>query len=215
MAGIDLSDILTDIPAPRVEVPALDDRAGGMEPATDIFSVQNRRAWHEKDKAEARCDFTRKVRLTRRGGVFFHSLWQKSVFGRTLTEIKSDGDMVAKFADETAELIQDILGTDLDKGGWAVVTSPKRRHLVQNFSTRVCERMAQELHIPFYEDVALCRNKQRVNAVYDLNVLPQEPNLICFDDFVTTGSTLGSMDRLLKPLGKNVIYFAGINNILQ
>lgn len=215
---IDLSDILADIPTPIVEVPAFDSQPATVPFAspkgTDIFAEQKRKAWHEENKIEARCDFTRKVRLTRRGGVFFMSLWQKSVFGRTLTDIKSDDTMVDKFATEIVGLIHEIIGHQLCDGSWCVVTTPKRRHLVKNFSTRVSEQMGNLLNIPFYEDVAICRSKQRINAVYDLNILPKEPNIICFDDFVTTGSTLGAMDRLLKPLGKNVIYFTGINNIL-
>jgi adenine/guanine phosphoribosyltransferase-like PRPP-binding protein len=74
--------------------------------------------------------------------------------------------------------------------------------------------MAEQLNIPFYEDVAFCRSKQRVNAEYTLNVLPKERNIIVFDDFVTTGSTIGSMYRLLSQYGKNLIFFTGINNKL-
>jgi len=209
---LDLSNILADIPAPSgVEVPAFDSSPKQQE---DIFAEQKRKAWHEENKMEARCDFQRKVRLTRRGGVFFISLWQKSVFGRTLTDIKSDDEMVDKFADEISALIQEIIGTHLDKGEWCICTTPKRRHLVKNFSTRVSEKIGAILGIPFYEDVATCRSKQRINAVYDLNVLPKEPNIICFDDFVTTGSTLGAMYRLLSQYPKNLLFFTGINNIL-
>lgn len=211
MPLIDLSSIVADIPTPVVEVPVTDTPAAAAE---DIFAEQKRKAWHEENKLEARCDFQRHVRLTRRGGVFFISLWQKSVFGRTLTDIKSDDEMVVKFSTEIAALIKEIMGEHLASGSWCICTTPKRRHLVKNFSTRVSEGIAQILDIPFYEDVAFCRSKQRINAIYDLNILPNEPNIICFDDFVTTGSTLGAMDRLLKPLGKNILYFTGINNSL-
>lgn len=178
----------------------------------DIFATQQRKGWDKS--VEARCDFTRKVRLTRRGGVFFISLWQKSVFGRTLTDIKADDSMVDFFAKQTSELIKEIIGSSLDKGDWAICTSPKRRHLTKNFATRISEKMAEQLNIPFYEDVAFCKSKQRVNAEYTLNVLPKERNIIVFDDFVTTGSTIGSMYRLLSQYGKNLIFFTGINNKL-
>jgi phosphoribosylpyrophosphate synthetase len=178
----------------------------------DIFATQQRKGWDKS--VEARCDFTRKVRLTRRGGVFFVSLWQKSVFGRTLTDIKADDSMVYFFAEQTSELIKEIIGSSLDKGDWAICTSPKRRHLTKNFATRISEKMAELLNIPFYEDVAFCKSKQRVNAEYTLNVLPKERNIIVFDDFVTTGSTIGSMYRLLSQYGKNLIFFTGINNKL-
>lgn len=210
--AIDLSDIIADIPTPTgVEVPAFD---SASKAPTDIFADQKRKAWHEENKIEARCDFQRKVRLVRRGGVFFISLWQKSVFGRTLTDIKSDDEMVDKFADEISALIREILGSHLDGGAWCICTTPKRRHLTKNFSTRVSEKIGSLLGIPFYEDVAFCRSKQRINAVYDLNILPKEPNIICFDDFVTTGSTLGAMYRLLSQYPKNIVFFTGINNIL-
>ena len=38
--------------------------------------------------------------------------------------------------------------------------------------------------------------------------------IIVVDDFVTTGSTLLSMRNLLTSLGKNVVFFAGVNNKL-
>lgn len=178
----------------------------------DIFAAQQRKAWDKS--VEARCDFSPKIRLTRRGGVFFISLWQKSVFGRTLTEIKADDTMVDFFADSVTDLIRQIIGGHLQKGDWAICTSPKRRHLTKNFATRISEKIAEQLAIPFYEDVAFCKSKQRVNAEYTLNILPKERNIIVFDDFVTTGSTLGSMYRLLSQYDKNLIFFTGINNKL-
>jgi adenine/guanine phosphoribosyltransferase-like PRPP-binding protein len=146
--------------------------------------------------------------------VNFVSIWQKSLYGRTLTEIKADDDMVQFFADSIVPVIKEMLGYNLPNGDWAVVTTPKRRHLTKNFATRISEVIAQQLGIPFYEDVASCRSKQRMNAVFTLNVLPKEANLIVFDDFVTTGQTLASMRRLLEEHGKNLVFFTGINNKL-
>ena len=70
------------------------------------------------------------------------------------------------------------------------------------------------LEIPFYEDVAFCHTKQRVNAVFELNVLPKEPNVIVYDDFVTTGQTLAAMKRLLNAHNKNCFYVTNVNNKL-
>lgn len=42
--------------------------------------------------------------------------------------------------------------------------------------------------------------------------LPLHHTQIIFDDFVTTGSTINSMRNLLQPLGKNLVFFVGINN---
>lgn len=179
----------------------------------DLFAVQQRKSWDKSQ--EARCDFNYKLRLTRRSNVNFISIWQKSILGRTLTDIKSDPDMVAFFADSICPVITETIGYNLSLGQWCVVTSPKRRHKEKNFATLISERIGQILEIPFYEDVALCHSKHRVNAVFELNVLPKEPNVIVYDDFVTTGSTLASMKRLLQPLGKNLVFFTGVNNKLN
>lgn len=179
----------------------------------DLFAVQQRKSWDKSQ--EARCDFSYKLRLTRRSEVNFISIWQKSIMGRTLTDIKSDPDMVAFFADSICPVIREMVGYNLSLGQWCVVTSPKRRHKEKNFATLISERLGQMLEIPFYEDVALCHSKQRVNAVFELNVLPKEPNVIVFDDFVTTGQTLAGMKHLLQPLGKNLVFFTGVNNKLN
>lgn len=131
-----------------------------------------------------------------------------------MTDIKGDPAMVGRFAESLAPVISETLGSNLGDGGWCIVTSPKRRHLERNFATMISEKIGELLGIPFYEDVAMCRTKQRMNAVFTLNYLPQEPNIIVFDDFVTTGQTLHSMKQLLQPLGKNLVFFSGINNKL-
>ena len=179
----------------------------------DLFAVQQRKSWDKSQ--EARCDFNYKLRLTRRSNVNFISIWQKSILGRTLTDIKSDPGMVAFFADSICPIIKEMVGYNLSLGQWCVVTSPKRRHKEKNFATLISERLGQMLEIPFYEDVAFCHTKQRVNAVFELNVLPVEPNIIVFDDFVTTGQTLAGMKHLLQPLGKNLVFFTGVNNKLN
>jgi hypothetical protein len=179
----------------------------------NLFAVQQRKSWDKSQ--EARCDFNYKLRLTRRSNVNFISIWQKSILGRTLTDIKSDPDMVAYFADSICPVIKEMVGYNLSLGQWCVVTSPKRRHKEKNFASLISERLGQMLEIPFYEDVAFCHTKQRVNAVFELNVLPVEPNIIVFDDFVTTGQTLAGMKHLLQPLGKNLVFFTGVNNKLN
>ena len=207
-----MQEFLTDISVPDLSGPldlSSPDVPTGQK---DIFAIEKRKAWDKS--VEARCDFTRRVRLTRRADVFFISLWQKSLYGRTLTDIKSDDTMVDFFADSISPLINDILGTDLQTGNWCIVTTPKRRHLVKNFATRISEQIAKHLNIPFYEDVAHCHSKQRIGAVFTLNVLPREPNCIVFDDFVTTGSTLKAMRNLLLEHHKNCVFFTGINNKL-
>ena len=178
----------------------------------DLFAVNKRKSWDKT--VEARCDFTYKLSLTRRADVDFISIWKKSVYGRTLTDIKGDPEMVSFFAENITPVISETLGYHLSDGSWAVCTSPKRRHKEKNFATLISERIAASLGIPFYEDVALCHSKQRVNAVFELNNLPKESNIIVFDDFVTTGMTLAGMKKLLTKYKKNVVFYSCINNKL-
>ncbi len=141
------------------------------------------------------------------------SLWKKSLYGRTLTDIKSDPDMIVKFAEGMNTLIRQILGHSLASGDWCIVTSPKRRHKVRKFASLISARLAQLLGIPFYEDIAECPSKHRVGAVFTFGAEPpKENNIIVFDDFVTTGATMFSMKNLLELLGKSLAFFTGINN---
>jgi len=215
-AAVDLGELLAQIPKQSIGSALSDVTTSPSETSAahskDLFEEKKRHAWDKS--TEARCDFTYKPRITRRGDTWFFSLWQKSVFGRTLTDIKSDPSMVPFFADKVTWLIQDVLGEELNTAHWCICTTPKRRHLVKNFATLISEDIAHRLSIPFYEDVAFCHSKERVNAVFSLNILPKEPNIIVFDDFVTTGSTLKAMRTLLREHHKTTIFFTGINNKL-
>lgn len=202
-----LDAILTDVRSLEID-PAL----GEISPVRDIFAVEQRRAWDKS--TEARCNFDYRPRITHRAGVWFLSVWQKSLMGRTLTEIKSDPAEIPHFAEAVSDFLIQILGDSLASGHWCVCTSPKRRHKVRNFATLISMDIAAKLGIAFYEDVAVCHSRQRINAVFTLNLLPEEPNVIVFDDFVTTGSTLKAMKELLLPLGKNLLFVSGINNKL-
>lgn len=213
--SIDMKGILSELTFPKVDegslVVSTGDKQSRAQPK-DLFAVNKRKSWDKT--VEARCDFTYKLSLTRRSDVDFISIWKKSVYGRTLTDIKGNPDMVTFFAENITPVISETLGYHLADGSWAICTSPKRRHKEKNFATLISERIAASLGIPFYEDVALCHSKQRVNAVFEINNLPQESNIIVFDDFVTTGMTLAGMKKLLSSLGKNVVFYSCINNKL-
>ena len=182
-------------------------------PPKDIFAEYQRKGWHKGEDTAARCDLSQeRIAISPHAGVTVISLWKKSIKGRLLTDIKADDEMVDKFATKMTEVIRKVLGHYLSTGNWAICATPKRRHLTKNFACRIAAQIGQNLSIPYYEDVALAHTRQRVNVEFDLGVLPDEPNLIIFDDFVTTGSTISSMYRLLEPLGKNLVFFVGINN---
>lgn len=215
--AIALDEMLNDIEVPSLDVPDLDGSFAPTCEAKDLFAEKKRAAWKDVQQAEARCDFApNKVRISYRNPAFgIISLWKKSIYGRTLTEIKSDESMVEKFAEGINTLIRQILGHSLSSGDWCIVTSPKRRHKTRNFASLISARLGSLLGIPFYEDLAECHSKHRVGAVFTFGKEPpKESNIIVFDDFVTTGATMISMRELLMPLGKNLVFFTGINNKL-
>ena len=208
-----MSDLLAEVQVP--------DMAGALRSLSemprqkehkDLFGTKKHGSWN-KD-LEARCNFEPKIRLNHRADVWFFALWQKSITGRTLTEIKADEKEIPHFADAVSDLIKGVIGEHLSDGGWCIVTTPKRRHKERNFATLVAIEIGRKLGIPFYEDVASCSSRHRVNAVFDLQFSPPEKNVILFDDFVTTGSTLKAMKAVLESVKKNVLSFTGINNKL-
>lgn len=201
-----LNDVLDNIAPPESVDISFPDNPKGKE----IFSSKSRKSW-DKDN-EARCDFVPNLRLVSRAGILFISLWQKSIFGRTLTEIKSDDNEIEHFSKELVPIVQKVIGSNLPKGDWAIVTTPMRRHKEKNFASMISEQIGTLLNIPFYFDCAHCQSRHRIGAEFSINNLPKEANIIVFDDFVTTGSTLKSMHNLLTSLGKNIIFIAGINN---
>ena len=215
--AIALDEMLNDIEVPSLDVPDLDGSFAPTCEAKDLFAEKKRAAWKDVQQAEARCDFApNKVRISYRNPAFgIISLWKKSVYGRTLTDIKADPDMVEKFAVGMNTLIRQILGDSLAAGDWCIVTSPKRRHKERNFASLISARLADLLGIRFYEDLAECHSRHRVGAVFTFGKEPPaERNIIVFDDFVTTGATMISLRELLRPLGKNLVFFTGINNKL-
>ena len=214
--AISLDEMLNDIEVPSVEAPDLD-TSFVCDKSKDLFAEKKRAAWKDVQQDEARCDFApNKVRISYRNPQFgIISLWKKSVYGRTLTDIKADPDMVEFFAANVAKLVGQILGSSLSLGDWAIVTSPKRRHKERNFASLISARLGSLLGIPFYENVAECHSKHRVGAVFTFGAEPpKERNIIVFDDFVTSGATMISMRELLLPLGYNLVFFTGINNKL-
>lgn len=223
--AIALDEVLNDIEVPSLEAPDLDasfvpsaqskDLFAEKLPTKSLFEEKNRAAWKDVQQAEARCDFApNKVRISYRNPAFgIISLWKKSLYGRTLTDIKSDPDMVEKFAEGMNTLIRQILGHSLSCGDWCIVTSPKRRHKEHNFASLISARLAALLGVNFYEDLAECHSKHRVGAVFTFGKEPpKERNIIVFDDFVTTGATMISMRELLMPLQKNLVFFTAISN---
>lgn len=190
----------------------LDKFSGPGSPEPENFFSPSRAAWHGRNKSVARCDLAPDCHSLFSRGIMALALWRRSTYGRTLPEIKEDPDMVPFFAQNMTAFIRKFMTGPICKGDWAVITPPPRRHPDGNFAQAVAGIIADNLGIHFYPDTAAARNRQRVNAVYDLRSLPPEHNLIVFDDIYTTGSTLKSMRNLLAPLGKNLLNIVAINN---
>lgn len=181
----------------------------------DLFAEAGpRKAWHaEHADVLARCDLSEQhVHLFPKVGLRIIAVWKRTVKGPTLADIKADDGMVPVFSNSLAPVIRSVLGENLSSGGFAVITTPRRRHKERNFACMVAASLAQNLGIPYREDVAIARTKQRIGVDFEPGDIPPETNLICFDDFVTTGSTLGAMNRLLAPMGKNIVYVVGVDN---
>lgn len=167
---IDLDEMLDGIKVPSLEVPELGVSSDKFLSALhtphstkNLFEEKKRKAWKQLDTAEARCDFSpSRMKITNRGGVFFITLWKKSVYGRTLTDIKGDDTMVDFFADNIVPLIRSVLGSFLSPEDYAVVTTPKRRHKVRNFATLISISIAEQLGLPFFEDCAFAPSKVRI-----------------------------------------------------
>ena len=173
------------------------------------FSLGRRKAWSHG--IEPRCDFLSHSHVSKQAGLIILSRWRTSPKGRTLSEIKSDDAEVAHFAAEVSAMLLKAFKA-FDKSMWAIVTTPKRRHLQRNFATLTAAAIAESLGIEFYEDAAVARSRGRVNAVFSLQIVPRQPNIIVFDDIVTSGSTLKAMCEALQPYGKTLVFTVGIDN---
>lgn len=118
------------------------------------------------------------------------------------------------FANNLSKLIRSVIGRYPDPAQFVIVSPPKRRHPgKENFASRMCAAIAEIIGIPYIDDFALCRTRERVNATFSLGAqVPPQKNIIVIDDIVTTGSTLIAMDRLIQSIGRNAMFFAGILN---
>lgn len=196
-----------DIPSPGA--PA----AGEKE---DIFAEKSRAAWHSREVAVPRCDFSSgKAALTPvSGGFRAVSLWRRSVYGMSLGEIKEAPDMPAFCARHLSALVSSVIGKCLSPDEFAIVSPPKRRHPGrENFASRMCALVAAELGLEYVDDFAICRSRQRIGAQFSIGAcVPRQKNIIVLDDIITTGSTLAAMHRLLQSIPRNGIYFAAILN---
>lgn len=175
---------------------------------TDIKEPQQpgkRKRW---GKLEARCNLKETIGLYKRQELSFISFFKKSEDGLLLAEIKTETN-VALFAEKTCRVLRGLLKMD-STAGWCLLCPPKRRHKSKNFASMVCDKIAEDTGLMFYEDAITAKNRARVNPVFERVVTIPEQNIICFDDILTTGSTLHAVRRLFPE--KNMVFIVGINN---
>lgn len=215
MISIDpLSDILGDIGPLDIPDIGLTGVPGLVSDGQhkDILDIR-RHAFATKERDIPRCDFKPgKAVMRMKKPLFVHCMWRRSVLGRTLSEIKADKDMISFFADHITPFIADTVGHNLAAGGFVLVTPPPRRHLQGDFAHSVGRRIADALGIAFAPGTFRIKARNRINAVFDVADMPTQPNVILFDDILTTGSTMQACMRAFQPFNKNIIYFAGISN---
>lgn len=158
---------------------------------------------------ESVCDMVDNIAWHPKRDFSFISCFKKSEEGYPLSLIKSDFDNVAKFAQAAMNVIHRVVGLK-NKEGWAIVTTPKRRHKEHNFAESVCIELSGKLGIPFYQEAITAKNRQRINPVFTLHADIKEQNIIVFDDILTTGATLDAVNNLLSD--KNCFFVVGIDN---
>lgn len=170
---------------------------------------EGRRKWHGADTwEEAVCDLKDRYGFIMRKDCYVAHSFKKTADGYPISEIKTEKN-VGLFADRAEGVIRGLLRME-SKGGWCIVTGPKRRHKERNFASMVCCELSRRLGIPFHEDAVQAMNRARINPVFRLVKTIEEPGVILYDDIFTTGSTMYATLRLLE--GKNVFPLVGINN---
>lgn len=156
-----------------------------------------------------RCDLSPKWALHRIWDTLYFSTFKRSREGRAFLDIKTDPQTVRTFADEGIALLG-LLFRSFD--GWAIVTTPRRRHDGGfHFATEISRLMADDLGIPFYDGAAATTNRDRLHPDFVLLREVAQPRVIVYDDIITTGATLIATAGLFKDK-EAVVNLVGISN---
>lgn len=167
------------------------------------------RSWEHTEK---RCGLKKKIAQTSTMGYTYTSFHATEKDGLTLNEIKQPEHVMA-FAHNLADYIIETLGENVKNGDWGLVTTPRRRHKEGfHFATEVCRAAAEELGIPFIEDIATAKDRDRIQPEFTMIKDPKEKNIIIYDDIITTGITLRETRKLLIAAGHVVYSVVAIKN---
>lgn len=155
------------------------------------------------------CDLSPRPAMHRIWQDVYFSQFKRSREGKTFREIKSSEGYARVFADAAVEFIRYLINSP---NGWAIVTTPRRRHEGGfHFATAVCRLMSSDLGIPFYDGAVVTANRDRLHPDFLLLREVPEPRVIVYDDIITTGATLIATSSLFssKEMVLNVV---GISN---
>jgi len=159
------------------------------------------------------CGLKKKITVRTEGGFYYTSFFASGKDGRPLEEIKADPNLVEPFAYNLCDYLVRTLGPAMSGAGWCICTTPRRRHKSGfHFSTAICEVASAELGVPFYPDVIESHNRDRFHPDFTLATNPTEPNVVLYDDILTTGLTMRDSRNLLLEHGHIVFPVVAINN---
>lgn len=160
---------------------------------------------------KVKCNLKDCLGLHRCEDMIYHTIFKASKEGVTLEEIKTEKN-VKMFAITAADIIASTLGPNISENDWCIVTTPARRHKDFHFATEVCKMISEALDIPFYDNVFICESNQRIDPEFEMQMDPDEKNVIIYDDIITTGSTMKAVKALLIDTGHTVFPIVSINN---
>ncbi|MBR1578884.1 MAG: ParB N-terminal domain-containing protein [Selenomonadaceae bacterium] len=177
----------------------------------EITEIEKRRmSW---SRTALFCDLQQHIALSSHAGFFCTTLFKTGKHGVPIELIKQDPSKAAMIADNLCDYLEQTLGHNLRAGGWCIVTAPRRRHKDGfHFSSEVCRVASSILHITFYPDAFLAKNRARVHPSFELTTNPLEPNVLLFDDIITTGQTIRTCRQLLLDHGHCVVSLVGLKN---
>lgn len=166
-------------------------------------------------KAEKFCDL--KIRIKCNGHDDFRSVTffetNRKGKGTDIAKIKENPDNVATFASCFVDFLNKMLGENLARGNFCVMTTPRRRHKDGfHFATEISRAVAAELSLNFYADAFSAKDRNRIEPEFLLETVPDEACVLLLDDIVTTAETARACRRLLIDAGKVVFFVAAIRN---
>ena len=171
--------------------------------------MQHFAAWGTVQKF---CDLKERPMIRTHSGMWVHGLMKSGKEGKPLEEIKT-AENVPYFVETAFRFVMETLGLNLRTSGWCIATTPRRRHKSGfHFATQVCYGLSENLCIPFYEDIAICENRVRLNPIMEQIKFPEEKNIVLYDDIWTTGMTMITTRDLLIDSGYTVFPVVSIIN---